>query len=326
LIGLPRRTAGDRGWLAVRDSYPSILDSLGRGAPTGLVSIGGGCIADAQVATFADGSRVFVKRFGGGRRKFQPDMFEREAEGLRALAATQAIRIPAVLAFDNAALVLEMIQAAPRKPDFAEDFGRRFAALHSHRGKACGFVHDNFIGASRQYNEPLDGPWDLAVADNGSGWPEFFLERRLRVQVRMARNRVDGHQLERLLDRAEMLIIELLNAAIEAPSLLHGDLWSGNVIVDDCGSACLIDPAVYYGHREADLAMTRLFGGFDPAFYAAYHEVSALAPGHQDRLAIYQLYHVLNHLNLFGGGYFEQSKRILQRYASWQRSGIGGGR
>jgi fructosamine-3-kinase len=122
-----------------------------------------------------------------------------------------------------------------------------------------------------------------------------------------------GSELEDLLHRAEPRIVELLCAAIEKPSLLHGDLWSGNFIVDEHGEACLIDPAVYYGHREADLAMTRLFGGFDPTFYAAYAEVSPLAPGHEARLAVYQLYHVLNHLNLFGGGYFEQSKRILTR-------------
>ena len=106
-----------------------------------------------------------------------------------------------------------------------------------------------------------------------------------------------------------------MGSAIEVPGILHGDLWGGNYIVDDRGEACLIDPAVYYGHREADLAMTRLFGGFEPSFYEAYAEASPLAAGHEDRLPIYQLYHVLNHLNLFGSGYFEQAKRILQRYA-----------
>jgi fructosamine-3-kinase len=111
-------------------------------------------------------------------------------------------------------------------------------------------------------------------------------------------------------------MVELLGAAVETPSLLHGDLWGGNYIVDEFGEACLIDPAVYYGHREADLAMTRLFGGFDDAFYAAYEEAAPLAPGHQERLPIYQLYHVLNHFNLFGGGYHEQGNRILRRYVA----------
>lgn len=290
-------------------TYPSILDELGRGAPVNLVSISGGCIADARVATFTDGSSVFVKCAAGA-----PEMFEREAEGLRALAVAAAVRVPRVLAVNEQALVLEMIQQAPKKRDFFAAFGQNFAKLHRHKGKSCGFPHNNFIGSNRQINEPLDGAWDEAT-DDGSTWPIFFLERRLRFQVRLATSGGYGHELEQLLDRAEARITEFLSAAIEAPSILHGDLWSGNFIVDDRGEACLIDPAVYYGHREADLAMTRLFGGFEPAFYSAYAEAWPLAPGHEDRLPIYQLYHVLNHLNLFGGGYFAQSKRILQYYA-----------
>jgi len=290
--------------------YPPILDELGRGAPIALKGLGGGCIADAAVAEFADGSRVFVKRVAGA-----PGMFESEAAGLRALAASGAIRVPQVLAVSGDALVLEMIQAGPRRPDFFEDFGRRFAALHRHRGKTCGFAHDNFIGATPQPNEPLDGSWESAGEDDGSGWPAFFLERRLRFQVRLAAER-GGEELARLLDRAEYRIVDLLGSALEPPVILHGDLWGGNYIVDEAGEACLIDPAVYYGHREADLAMTRLFGGFDRSFYAAYAEAAPLAAGHSERLPTYQLYHVLNHFNLFGGGYYDQSQRILKRYAA----------
>ena len=296
--------------------YPVILDELSRGEPVQLKGIGGGCIADARVATFADGSSVFVKSVAG-----TPSMFEREAEGLRALAAAGAIRIPDVLAVGNEALVLEMIHAAPKKAGFFESFGRAFARLHDHRGPSFGFLHDNFIGSTPQRNEPLDGPWatlvDEAVEiEDGSRWPEFFLERRLRFQSKLAADRGHGHEIELLLDRAEGQITEMLGAAIELPSILHGDLWSGNFIVDERGEACLIDPAAYYGHREADLAMTHLFGGFGSEFYAAYDEASPLAPGHQDRLPIYQLYHLLNHLNLFGSAYYAQSMRILQRYAS----------
>lgn len=291
------------------DAYPAILDELGRGVPVDLLRLGGGCIADARVATFGDGSKVFVKCAAGA-----PEMFKCEAAGLHALAAAKAIRVPQVLAFDEQALVLEMIRQAPKKRDFFAAFGQDFALLHRHRGKACGFAHNNFIGSTRQRNEALDGSWEEAE-DDGSTWPAFFMERRLRFQVRLAVSAGYGHELEQLLDRAEACIIELLNTAIEAPSLLHGDLWSGNFLVDERGEACLIDPAVYYGHREADLAMTRLFGGFGPAFYDAYSETGPLAPGHEDRLRIYQLYHLLNHLNLFGGNYFGQSKRILQRYA-----------
>jgi len=295
-------------------SYPTILDELGLGAPLQLTAIGGGCIADARVAVFANGSRVFVKSMAGAS-----GMFAREAEGLRALATARAIRIPEVLAVDSESLVLEMIREAPKKRTFFESFGRGFASLHDHRGPAFGFPHDNFIGSTPQSNEPLDGPWGQVDdegerGEDGSSWPGFFLERRLRFQVKLAANKGFGHDLERLLDRAEGPMMELLAASIEPPSILHGDLWGGNYVVDERGEACLVDPAAYYGHREADLAMTHLFGGFRPEFYDAYYEASPLAPGHQERLPIYQLYHLLNHLNLFGKAYYAQCLRILRRY------------
>jgi protein-ribulosamine 3-kinase len=294
---------------SVNTAYPTILDELGRGRPVELTSVAGGCIANARVASFSDGSSVFVKSAAGTR-----GMFEREAEGLRALATAGPIRVPEVLAVGGDALVLELIREATKKDKFFESFGRDFANLHDHRGPAFGFPHDNFIGSTPQRNDPIDGPWG-AAAEDGSTWPEFFLERRLRFQVKLAVSKGHGHDIEHLLDRAEGQMAELLGSSIEPPSILHGDLWSGNYMVDDLGEACLIDPAVYYGHREADLAMTRLFGGFDSSFYEAYCEVSPLAPGHQERLPIYQLYHILNHLNLFGGSYYAQCIRILQRYA-----------
>ena len=289
--------------------YPKILDQLGLGSPVSLTGISGGCIADARVARFEDGTEVFVKTHAGYQ-----DMFQREAEGLRALAEAQAIRIPDVLAVNSSALVLEMIRPASRKTGFAESFGQRFARLHQFRGPACGFEHDNYIGATQQRNDPVKERWQSAKDDTGLDWPEFFIERRLRFQAELAAERGYGHDLTRLLDRAESTLDELLRSAIEPPVILHGDLWSGNVIVDDRGEACLIDPAVYFGHREADLAMTRLFGGFEPAFYRAYDEALPLAPGYRERLPMYQLYHVINHLNLFGGGYGEQARRILQAY------------
>lgn len=294
--------------------YPPILDELDRGPPVRLRRIGGGCIADARVADFADGSRVFVKTHENAA-----GMFECEASGLRALAAAGAIRVPAVFAVGHNALVLEMISEGRKKAGFFESFGRAFAGLHRHRGRTCGFHHDNYIGATPQPNAPLTGGWgeDLPGGDeagDGACWPEFFLERRLRFQVDLAEDRGHGTELRRLLERAEVAILEHLEAATEPPSILHGDLWSGNYLVDERGEACLIDPAVYYGHREADLAMTRLFGGFEPSFYSAYNEVFPLAPGHEERLPVYQLYHLLNHLNLFGSAYYSQCSRILQRY------------
>lgn len=292
--------------------YPAILDRLERGAPLELKPIGGGCIADSRIATFADGSSVFVKSGACA-----PDMFLCEAEGLAALAEAGAIPVPEVLAVDSEALVLEHIRQAPRKPGFFETFGRNFARLHRFHGPACGFGQDNYLGSTSQINQPLQGAWQTkSGTGDGSDWPAFFIERRLRFQVRLAAERGHGNHLLQLLDRSEARFNELLCTAIETPSILHGDLWGGNFIADECGEACLVDPAVYFGHREADLAMTRLFGGFEPVFYKSYDEEWPLADGHEERLPVYQLYHLLNHLNLFGGGYYTQSESILQRYAN----------
>lgn len=293
--------------------YPPILDRLEKGAPIHIHGVGGGCIADARIVEFADGSSVFVKTAA-----VAPDMFQREAEGLSALAAAGAIRVPEVLAVDGEALVLENIQAASRRPDFFERFGRAFARLHRHLGPACGFANDNYIGSTPQRNEPLDGTWHDdpgALPGDGADWTGFFLERRLRFQAQLAAKR-GFERLLTLLGNCEARLADLLDEAVEPPCILHGDLWGGNYIVDERGEACLIDPAAYFGHREADLAMTHLFGGFEPAFYQAYQDEYPLADGHRERLPVYQLYHLLNHLNLFGSGYHAQCERILERFAT----------
>lgn len=242
-------------------------------------------------------------------------MFECEAEGLRALGRVGALRVPEVLAVSEEALVLEFIEQGSKTGDFFVDFGRHFALMHQQRGKVCGLNHDNFIGSTPQQNAPIEGTWDEAEDGDGLDWPRFFIERRLRFQVELAEQSGHGSELADLLDRSEAAISELLSADIEQPSLLHGDLWSGNYLVDEHGRPCLIDPAVYYGHREADLAMTALFGGFGHEFYAAYDEAWPLVHGWKERMPIYQLYHLLNHLNLFGSVYYERSKNILDRLA-----------
>jgi len=296
-------------------NYPEILDRLERGKPVRVSGSGGGCIARARVAEFADGSRVFVKSLENA-----PGMFECEANGLRELARSGAIRVPEVLAVGKSALVLEFIEEGPRRTGFSESFGRALAKLHTVNGPCCGFREDNFIGATPQVNTPVSPHESTFSSANpgtgdGSDWVRFFLERRLRYQVQLAAQRGHGSELERRLDAAESNLVELLGEAIEPPSLLHGDLWGGNYLVDERGEACLIDPAVCYGHREADLAMTQLFGGFDGDFYRAYEASFPLAPGYHRRRPAYQLYHLLNHLNLFGGGYYAQCERILRSYA-----------
>ena len=274
---------------------------------TGSRPAGGGCIHRTEVVEVADGRRYFVK----SSLTPPPQIFEREAEGLAALAATGAIRVPRPLGTGTeplSFLVMEAIETGRPPTEFAADFGRRFARLHQANPaggvELYGFEHDNHIGATPQPN-----PW---TAD----WVEFFRRHRLGHQLDLARqNGVSDPILERLGERLLDRLDELVGEPEEPPCLLHGDLWSGNYMVDEHGEPVLIDPAAYYGRREADLAMTMLFGGFDGRFYAAYEEVWPLAPGSADRLEIYKLYHLLNHLNLFGGGYRDGCVAILRRFA-----------
>ncbi len=293
------------------DRWPEILERLGRGAPLQLTSLSGGLLTESAQVAFEDGSQVYIKYARSDAENFPLDMFRREAEGLEALALTRTVRIPRVVAVEPTALVLEFVHEAPKPRGFFRAFGRAVASLHAHHGKTSGYPSDNYIGTTLQNNEPMAGPWDDAPNDGGSTWPAFFLERRLRFQMRLAQSRQCAHDLPQLLDAAESRILELIGGAIEQPSLLHGDLWSGNFIADEHGKACLFDAAVYYGHREADLAMTHLFGGFNASFYDEYNAAFPLAPGHEARLPIYKLYHLLNHLNLFGSGYYQQCKNIL---------------
>jgi protein-ribulosamine 3-kinase len=273
--------------------------------------VSGGCIHDSRLVELTDGRRLFVKADASA----PDDLFEREAEGLAALAAAGAIRVPRDplpgRAGSTLFLVMEAIPTGRPGAGFWEDFGRRFAALHraTARGPEAGecrfgFDHDNYLGGTPQPNG-----WS-------GDWPDFFRRRRLLHQLDLAEQR--GHatpELRRLGDRLADRLDDLLALPDEPGCLLHGDLWSGNYLAGDTGAPVLVDPAAYHGHREADLAMTSLFGGFDPRFYAAYEEAWPLPPGTAERQDVYQLYHLLNHLNLFGGGYLSSSLSILRRHA-----------
>jgi fructosamine-3-kinase len=179
--------------------------------------------------------------------------------------------------------------------------------MHKFTSDYFGFYEDNYIGANPQSNIPAE--------KEKTNWVSFYFNKRILFQLQLAEKL--GHstaELRKSISKLEEKIEEIIGAANEKPSLLHGDLWGGNYMVDESGSAVLIDPAVYYGHREADLGMTKLFGGFSSEFYTAYDETFPLEDGYDYRENIYKLYHVLNHLNLFGGGYYSQAISLIKFY------------
>ncbi|MFW5688318.1 MAG: fructosamine kinase family protein [Spirochaetota bacterium] len=268
-------------------------------------AVSGGCIANASRLELDDGSFWFAKRSA----TLPVGMFRAEATGLGALARAGGVRVPAVRAVNrpDAAegfIVMEWIEHGPARPDTDTRTGRGLAQMHREAGDGrFGFRDDNYIGASVQENCWMDS------------WHEFFGERRLRPQVRMARDKglLDAElvgRLDALIGRLESLLPEP-----GQPSLLHGDLWGGNAIVGANGEPVLIDPAVYYGHREADLAMTELFGGFGAWFMRAYEEAWPLDSGYRERAGLYNLYHLLNHANLFGSSYVSGIRSVVSRYS-----------
>ena len=270
----------------------------------GAREVSGGDINDAYRVTLADGRAVFVK----ANDRADPAMFPAEARGLAWLAEAAALRIPAVLSVsaDGAPhpfLVLEYLDAAPRVRDFDERLGRGLATLHRSGAPGFGLHFDNFIGRLPQSNAAQPT------------WVEFYRQERLLPQLELARRaRRATARMERGFESLLARLGDLLGPD-EPPARLHGDLWGGNLHVDERGEPCLIDPAPYGGHREVDLAMMRLFGGFSARAFAAYDEAHPLAPGHDERVALYQLYFLMVHVNLFGGSYGASVEGVLARYA-----------
>lgn len=264
-------------------------------------SVGGGSINQAYQA-IGDNRSYFVKINQGS----QLAMFEAEALGLKEIADSQTIRVPRPLTWGIAAgsayVVLEWLDLGRSRPDAWYRLGQQLAAMHrvtSDRG--FGWHQDNTIGATPQPN-----PW---TAD----WITFFIEHRLRYQFTLAQRR-GGHfpQGERLL----AAVPEILADHVPSPALVHGDLWSGNAAVTAAGEPVILDPATYYGDREVDIAMTELFGGFPVTFYQGYRDAYPLPPGYEQRKILYNLYHILNHFNLFGGGYGAQANRMVAQLLS----------
>lgn len=261
-------------------------------------NLGGGCINDACLIE-GGGRRYFVKL----NRAEKAEMFAAEAEGLAEILATKTIRVPAPVchgADERAAwLVLEYLELGGRGD--ALELGRRVAALHRCTGNSYGWRRDNTIGSTPQVNTP------------GNDWIAFWRDHRLGFQLRLAacNDFRGGLQVkgERLMARLDAFF----PGYSPAPSLLHGDLWGGNHGYAVSGEPVIFDPAVYYGDHEADVAMTELFGGFGSGFYSGYREAWPLDPGYAVRKHLYNLYHVLNHANLFGGGYASQAEAMMER-------------
>jgi fructosamine-3-kinase len=280
---------------------PLIEAALAALGPVGRVTrvdpLGGGCVNHASCLTTDRGERFFLK----WNARAPAGMFAAEADGLRALAAPRALRVPEVLGVGESGsppwLLLEYVAAGRPGRDYAARLGEGLAALHrSARGSAerWGWERDNFIGPLDQSNAPTPT------------WGEFWRDRRLAPQLRQARARghlmgAEAGVLDRVMERVSSLLADVGH---DGPSLLHGDLWGGNVYADGFGQPVLIDPAVHRGHREVDLAMSELFGGFPSGWPRAYDAAWPLDADYAGgRRALYQLYYLLVHVNLFGSGY-----------------------
>ncbi|MEM8682360.1 MAG: fructosamine kinase family protein [Pseudomonadota bacterium] len=275
------------------------LSRLGLGSVKQVSQLGGGDTTGGYHLACDQGD-VFMK---SGPASYQ-DMFDAEADGLRELSSAGAIRVPRVLgcgrAGGSAFIALEFLPLDADASAADEELGEALATMHRATSDKHGWHRHNTIGLTPQPNPPtLD-------------WIDFFASHRLEHQLRIAYARGHDGVLvsfgQRVLDR----IADFFTAYAPSPSLLHGDLWSGNRACV-AGEPVIFDPAVYFGDREADIAMTQLFGGFKPGFLKAYQASWPMADGHEVRSDLYRLYHVLNHLNLFGGSYYDQSVALCRK-------------
>lgn len=257
-----------------------------------LRSLSGGDTGQVDLVELSDGTRAVRKRRPGA----PPHFFAAEAHGLDWLRATDTLRLPRVLEVGRDYLLLEWLAGARKAPDHDQQLGQQLAALHRREAGQPGLDRNNFVGAVPQDNRPCPS------------WTEFLIQRRLKPLLTGPRVPSSWTpKFQRLFERLPALIPD------EPLSPLHGDLWGGNVITGPNGEPCLIDPAAYVGHREMDLAMMRLFGGFSAEVWSAYEQHYPLAPNWQSRLPLYQLYPLLVHVHMFGGSYLSSVESALHQ-------------
>ncbi|OOZ42275.1 hypothetical protein BOW53_00060 [Solemya pervernicosa gill symbiont] len=265
-------------------------------------AIGGGCINSASRLK-GESSSWFVKTNSADRLP----MFEAEAAGLDELVASNTVHVPKPLCTGiesgSAYIVMENIEMGRDGRDSMARFGRELAAMHHTTQDRFGWYRDNTIGATHQPNSEMES------------WIEFYRDRRLGYQIDLAA-RKGAHALSEKGERLMAGLDAFFNDYTPQPSLLHGDLWSGNYAIDSHGVPVIFDPAVYFGDREADLAMSELFGSFGPTFYDAYHEAWPIDPGYSVRKTLYNLYHIINHFNMFGSGYLGQAESMVEQLLS----------
>ena len=254
---------------------------------------GGGSINDCRLLQLQDGRQFFLKTHANASNL--KNMFALEFEALQLLASAKSIRVPEALACDDDFILMEAFSASTKPADWAEKMGHELALLHlAMRKKRYGFDKDNYLGSTPQPNRWCDS------------WLEFWRDNRLADQLqRFSRKTSRDDPLlqcgEQLLQRLDEILGEVKEEAV----LLHGDLWSGNAAADESGQPIIFDPASYYGHHEAEIGMMRMFGGFGPRCEAAYAEIWPFEPESERRITLYRLHHELNHLNLFGAGYYQ---------------------
>lgn len=268
-----------------------------------VVPVAGGDISKAFRIRCSTGRRVFMKYSSEPEAS---DIFRAESIGLALLGASRVIDVPKVLKHGsdgagNAYILQEFVERGKPTPLFWDQFGMAMANLHGNTSAFFGFSHDNYIGRLKQSNQRLNS------------WPEFYAAQRLIPQMERAvqsgaMNQADARLLEGLCRRLENLCPQ------EPPALIHGDLWSGNFICDTGGRPVLVDPSASFSHREMDLAMARLFGGFHQRFFESYADNWPLEPGFDERINVYQLYYLLVHVNHFGGSYIQDARAVLKKW------------